>query len=682
MSNVQRSLRSFVLGSALVAGAAMADPPTLVSPAGETTACPTFSWAETVEASGYELVIYAVSGTGDVSPLPVTKVALPAGASSWTLPADACLAPGGRYAWSLRVVAAENDTEWATPVLLSIRAMPSEDEVKEALDVLQRYREGTVDQRSVEEGLAPSRPPEAGLAGLEPQALAESPSNEESTVADIAPTSSGVLAPNPATEPQSLSIDSSIALGSASNLFKDGKLLLWTDSTSATTAIGEGALASTNADSANDTAVGYRALANSTGDPSLKSRNTAIGAYALEDNTTGFRNTATGRMALRNNTTGHSNTADGELALYSNLDGRYNTAFGNKALFSHVGEGEGFDDGNGNTAVGALALHLNLDGGSNTAIGFRALASNTSQARNTALGALSLENNTTGFRNTAIGFRAMQFHSSGKGNTAVGYDALQDDIVSNYNTALGFGALSSAFGGANTGIGTFTLSGPGSGSGNTAIGHSALNDWESGNGNTAVGSGAGSNWTTGSNNIAIGSGAFGMSGETGVIRIGGLNRQTKTYIEGIGFTTVSGSQVFINGDQLGIAASSARFKHDVHDLRGASGRLLNLRPVTFRYKEEFVDAEPAPLEYGLIAEEVAEVFPELVISDEDGEPFTVRYHLLVPLLLSEFQRQERILDAQAANLSARDEQIAELQRQVAVLHRRTEKLLRKRDFRD
>ena len=399
-----RSVIEVIVLSAWSAAALTAETPAPVSPVGETTACPAFSWAEVDDAEGYELVVHAVD-QADLGSEPIVRVSLPAGASSWTLPARACL-DAGRYAWSVREVGS-GAGEWADPVLLSVRSLPTADEVQQALDVLRRYREGTAREGGAGEDpfgatqgvLASSRALEAAPFSDDPAAQNERRPGGKTVAVDIAPTSAGVLAPNPATEPRSLSVDSNIELGASSNLFKDGKLLLWTDTVSATTAIGEGALASTNADSANDTAVGHKALANSTGHPSLKSRNTAIGAYALEKNTTGFRNTATGRMALRNNTTGHSNTAAGELALYTNTEGAYNTAAGNKALVSN-------STGNGNTAVGALAMKSNTFGAENTATGYRALFNNTSGVDNTAVGSRALYS-ATSFRNTAVGTEAL-----------------------------------------------------------------------------------------------------------------------------------------------------------------------------------------------------------------------------------------------------------------------------------
>ena len=637
-------------------------PGTAGAPARSAASCPTFLWSAGAAPDGYQLAVYQVTEEGALSL--VLQVDVPAGSQGWTPPAIQCPEPGGTYAWAVRGLGADAVGAWSEPLLFEVPGAPTADEVRQALDVLNRYREGATRGDGVGEGpvgaalgmLAPFRAPEATPFSDDPAAQDERRPGGETAAVDIAPTSAGVVAPNPATESRSLSVDSNIELGVSSNLFKDGKLLLWTDTVSATTAIGEGALASTNADSANDTAVGHKALANSTGHPSLKSRNTAIGAYALEKNTTGFRNTATGRMALRNNTTGHSNTADGELALYNNSSGVYNTGTGNKALSNN-------NLGNRNTAVGALALNQNSGGNNNTAVGFQALTHNNFH-HNTALGYQALMSNGLGSYNTAVGSSALRdnYSSTADGNTAVGYRAL----------------LSNVEGHGNTGVGAYALENN-TATKNTALGYRALDSNTVGQWNTAVGYNAGNDWTTGNYNIAIGANVEGQSGESNTLRIGeGI---VQAYIDGIwGNVSGAGAPVHVNAlNELGTLTSSARFKQDIRDLEGAAtARLMDLRPVSFRYRAEFTnppEGKSNPLEYGLIAEEVAELFPELVIDDQDGRPYTVRYHLLTPLLLAEIQRQEQEL------VHLRSE-FADRNRQVADLRRRVEKLSRKKRFRD
>jgi hypothetical protein len=257
-------------------------------------------------------------------------------------------------------------------------------------------------------------------------------------------------------------------------------------------------------------------------------------------------------------------------------------------------------------------------GDSNTAVGWNALRSNTTGHENTAIGARALLVNTRGYDNTAVGDGSLDSNTTGVGNTAVGNGALTSNTTGRQNVAIG----------SSLGANTF-------GTQNTAIGFGALDDNISGGGNTAIGNFAGSRWISGQSNIALGNGASGEAFDDRVIRIGGTDFQTRTFIEGIfGATASGGIPVFINSeDQLGTATSSARFKQDIHDLEGVSDKLLDLRPVSFRYRNDVAEGGEAPVEYGLIAEEVAEVFPELVVDDAVGRPYTVRYQLLAPLLL-------------------------------------------------
>ncbi len=330
--------------------------------------------------------------------------------------------------------------------------------------------------------------------------------------------------------------------------------------------------------------------------------NTAVGRDALASVTTGYRNTVTGWLALRSNTTGSFNTASGYGALSSNTTGSFNTANGNQAL------------------------HTNTTGLADTASGWLALYSNTTGSRNTASGGLALFSNTTGSLNTASGYRALRNNTTGSSNTACGYQALTSNTTGFTNTASGYGALSS-----NT-----------IGIGNTASGSRALYLNTTGFRNIALGKNAGSNLTTGSYNIAIGN--VGVAGESNTIRIGA--GQTQAFIEGIyGKTTGLANAIPVLVDsagQLGTASSSRRFKKEIRDMGDLTERLLELRPVVFRYKQEqrMPDGGTVPLEYGLIAEEVAEVFPDLVVYDEEGQPFTVKYHLLASMLLNEVKKQD------------------------------------------
>ena len=165
--------------------------------------------------------------------------------------------------------------------------------------------------------------------------------------------------------------------------------------------------------------------------------------------------------------------------------------------------------------------------------------------------------------------------------------------------------------------------------------------------------------TTGSNNIHIGN--QGLPADTARIRIGTGGTQSATFIAGISGVPVAGVPVMVDGNgQLGVAAaSSRRVKDDIRDMEEASEGLAKLRPVTFRYKAESATG-PRPIEYGLIAEEVAEIYPELVVLDKDGQPAGVRYHALPAMLLNELQRQQRVIETQAAQAREQARLIDEL----------------------
>lgn len=307
-----------------------------------------------------------------------------------------------------------------------------------------------------------------------------------------------------------------------------------------------------------------------------------------------------------------------------------------------VGNGVIFPDGTKLTTAGGGSGTIFTDA-LNTAVGVSALSANTSGETNTAVGAEALHDNTTGASNTAVGYQALPRNTTATNNSAFGHQALAQNTTGLANTAVGYGA---AF--ENT-----------TGSSNTAIGSRALSSNQTGYRNIAVGFEAGFN-TTGNYNIHIGN--AGGATESRTIRIGiagGGFHQTVAFIAGIrGKTTGSANTVPVlidlNG-QLGTASSSRRYKEDIRDIADASGRLMALRPVTFRYTQPYADGSK-PLDYGLIAEEVAEVYPDLVVSGADGQVETVQYHKLTPLLLNEVQRQHRRvveLEAQNATLLKR-----------------------------
>src|SRR6266480_5564503 len=325
------------------------------------------------------------------------------------------------------------------------------------------------------------------------------------------------------------------------------------------------------------------------------------------------------------------------LAVSPAPDGGYagnNTAEGTSALFS-------LSSGADNTAIGFQALFHNTSGTYNSGEGFRALFSNTSASYNTANGTSALFHNTTGSQNTATGVNALANNTTGNSNTANGVNTLYRN-TGDSNTATGVQALfNNTTGNDNTGIGTGALFSNTTGDQNTAVGRNALRNNNTGTGNIALGRDAGTDPGIGSNNIYIAD--TGFAGDNNVIAIGAISASgtayAKCFIGGIFGTTVTGSAVQVGSDgQLGVATSSKRFKDDIKPMDRASESILALQPVTFRYKKE-IDAGSAP-QFGLVAEEVAEVNPDLVIY-RDGQPYTVRYDQVNAMLLNEFLKEHR-----------------------------------------
>jgi hypothetical protein len=224
---------------------------------------------------------------------------------------------------------------------------------------------------------------------------------------------------------------------------------------------------------------------------------------------------------------------------------------------------------------------------------------------NTATGYFTLLNNTTGVNNTAEGVTALQNNTTGYGNEASGVQAL-------FVNTTGFH--------------------------NTAVGDSALHNNKTGHGNIGIGFNGGFN-LTGSNNIEIGS--VGNATDTNIIRLGTQGTQIATYIAGVSGTPVAGGDVVVSSTgRLGVLPSSARYKKDIQPLNERSQGLWQLRPVTFRYKQD-----PGERQYGLIAEQVAKVYPELVVRGDKREIESVQYRELIPLMLNEMQHQQAALTA-------------------------------------
>src|SRR5437660_8137791 len=291
------------------------------------------------------------------------------------------------------------------------------------------------------------------------------------------------------------------------------------------------------------------------------------------------------------------NTAEGDNALFNLTSGLDNPAIAFEAILSN--------NSNVNTAIGAFALLSNPDGVGNTATGAFALQNNTTGSANTAYGFAALMSNTTGNDNTVNGEHALYRNTTGIGITVDGYFAFNSNTTGNFNTAVGYTALNS----------------------------------NNGNFNIALGAGAGENLTTGDDNIDIGN--HGHPRESNHIRIGTVGIHKRTFIAGISGATVAGgvSVIIDSNGHLGTVTSSARFKDGIKPMDKASEAILALQPVTFRYKHE-LDPEGIA-QFGLVAEQVEKVNPDLVARDDEGKPYTVRYEAVNAMLLNEFLKEHR-----------------------------------------
>jgi Chaperone of endosialidase len=343
----------------------------------------------------------------------------------------------------------------------------------------------------------------------------------------------------------------------------------------------------------------------------------------------------------------NANTAEGQNALLSLTSGYYNTAVGFSSLKSNT-------IGYLNTAVGVNALSLNTTGSSNTANGAAALYSNTTGQHNIANGGYALFSNTAGYSNIAIGTYALYFNTTGNSNTAIGGNAglitgtLWDNTTGSNNTAVGALALRSS-----------------NGDGNTAVGSGALIN-VGGSLNTALGQNAGSQLNGGeSNNIYIGANVGGVGGESNTIRIGNADI-TDTFISGISGTTVAGGAAVLvdSNGHLGTVTSSKRFKEEIRPMNKTSEAIFSLEPVTFRYKKEIDPAGTS--QFGLVAEDVEKINPDLVVRDKEGKTYSVRYEAVNAMLLNEFLKEHKKtekLEATVASLIATvKEQAAQIQK--------------------
>jgi hypothetical protein len=365
----------------------------------------------------------------------------------------------------------------------------------------------------------------------------------------------------------------------------------------------------------------------------LQNRNTVLGDDALMNVTSGISNTAVGNAALRNNTGGDYNTATGRLALSSNTNGGSNTATGMAALRDN-------STGNSNTATGRDSLLKNTTGNHNTANGLNALRENTTGSSNTATGVGALSNNTMGDFNTANGLSALLRNTTGESNTATGLAALSNNATGSQNTANGLNALrENTTGDFNSAIGSGALITNTTGNSNNAIGFLALRNNTTGKFNIALGDNAGSGVMTADDVICIGHAVAGAN-VGGTCFIGNIR----------GVTTQNANAlpvVIDRAGQLGTISSSQRFKRDIKPINKTSEAILSLNPVTFHYKS---DNTGTP-QFGLIAEEVAKVNPDLVVRDEKGDIYTVRYDAVNAMLLNEFLKEHRKVEEQEATIA-------------------------------
>jgi Chaperone of endosialidase len=353
-------------------------------------------------------------------------------------------------------------------------------------------------------------------------------------------------------------------------------------------------------------------------DDTFANFNTAAGFEALL-HTTGASNTGFGIRALRANTTGGSNLGIGGFALINNIDGDSNTAVGNNAMFSN-------QHGDSNMALGQGALGHNVSGNDNVAMGAQALAGNTASS-NTAVGFQAMAANTSNSFSTALGFQALSsITAAGTGSTAIGYLALLNATSTiGDNTALGDTA------------GQFVTTG----AHNIIIG--------------GFGSGRGANITVGSNIISIGTQGANVDSSCYIGRISSSNYfsifQTPVYID-------------TNTQRLHVNFSSQRFKHEIKPMDKASEAILALKPVTFHYKN---DAPGTPQSYGLIAEDVAKVNPDLVVPDGDGKPLAIHYESINAMLLNEFLKEHKKVEAQQASIADLKSTVALQKKEMEVL---------------
>jgi len=367
--------------------------------------------------------------------------------------------------------------------------------------------------------------------------------------------------------------------------------------------------------------------------------------------------TAEGTNALKNLTTGVANTAAGWYSLFTNSSGSYNTAVGAATLL--------FNNADSNTAIGTAALFFNTDGTSNTAVGVSALQNNTNATDNTAVGYQALFSNTGGVNsgnfNTAIGSQALYSNTVARFNCGFGFQALFDNVTGEENNAFGYQALTSSVAGfANSAFGRNTLLNNIDGQQNSAFGNSALVNNVHGNQNTAIGVAAGSN-IDGTGNVCIGAFLAGESGVDNTTYIRNVNTFSQPIVAGIDGVTVR-----LSDGRLGHGVSSRRYKQDIKPMEEASEALYALKPVTFHYNKEIDPTQT--LDFGLIAEEVAEANPELAVRDGDGKISNYRRDAINAMLLNEFLKAHRKMEEQASQIEQQTATITHLKKEIETIN--------------
>ena len=390
-----------------------------------------------------------------------------------------------------------------------------------------------------------------------------------------------------------------------------------------------------------------------------------VGSPALTfgDTTTGLYSTGAGTLDIATGGTSRATVNSTGLSVAGNLDfSGMITYHGSPFIENYETEGSPYTV---SLAIGESAAPGS--GGSNTALGSYALYGITSGGSNTAVGTFAGRGISAGFYNVALGEAALSASGAEVArDAAIGASALSQLSEGNFNTALGDGAGANAVSASyNTYIGgstaAITVGAHASGNSNTFVGYQAGYAITTGGNNTFVGTNSGINATTGSYNIFIANQGTGSSTspdtESGTIRIGDTN-QTQTFISGIYNVTpaISGGLpvVIDSAGQLGTTSSSRRFKTDIADMGDTTDTLMSLRPVQFRY---IAHGSGAPLQYGLIAEEVAEVAPELVAHNANGEIETVFYDKVNAMLLNQVQSQQRLIESQKAQVELQKAQL-------------------------